>query len=275
LGVAIGSARADSTTDETTTVRTRIAISAVTGSALEPAQASELIAALEPSNQPSVRRAAAFALRNALQARLRTGTHMRRQIVAALMRSAETDPSASVRRIARESLEFAQEVATSMTMNQHATGFVTVAEVFDSTRVAPLNTSSEMALVLRQALKQHAPSMQIASHNKMALPSAQDLAQARLSGFYVAGTISKMRVAQQGGSLMVECAVSLSVSPWEGRDAGNLRAEAGASASGTGRVDGARPHNVEQAKSECMRSVITQVAAQQVAPFLRQAASRR
>jgi hypothetical protein len=97
-----------------------------------------------------------------------------------------------------------------------------------------------------------------------------------MNGFLVAGTVQKLAVATRGNRFVVECAISLRVSPWEGRDGGErLRAGEAASASGRGRVDGASGGSLDRAKSECVRQVMTEVATRQVVPFLRTRAARR
>ncbi len=250
--------------------QTQMSVSAALGSELDPDAAARLLASLQVKNEPSVRRSAAFGLRKALTSRFRAGTHLRRQILSALQHSSRHDPSPSVRRVARESLAYGDEHAPPVTMNENATGFVTVAEFVDNTASLPRSAGPDMELALRQALKKHAPTVQVAAADKHELPTQADLTRARMNGYMVGGVISKLAVATRGNRFVVECAISLRVSPWEGRDGGErLRAGEAASASGKGRVDGARESNLDVAKSECVKTVVNELAARQVVPFLR------
>lgn len=224
--------------------------------------------ALAGDRSKTIRRVAALSLSKMVDESLPVS--VRRSAIAALKRAARDDADRKVRSNATRSLKSLR----GLDANPNATVFLHVGKPADLTRAAPRGTTKRMHVAVRRSLRTHAPKF-TQEWETGRLPTKRELARRGARAFYVGAQVARLDVKRTRGRAVVRCAVSVRVSPWEGRDgAERWKADSTASATGNGKVVGASTRSgIDNAKRDCLLAVIEQITARQVVPFLRRLAN--
>ncbi|RMH36841.1 MAG: hypothetical protein D6689_21695 [Deltaproteobacteria bacterium] len=141
---------------------------------------------------------------------------------------------------------------------------------------APGVAAADVQVAVRRALRQAAPDFGQATQRD-GWPTERALRRAGTAAFFVNASVRDVAVTRRGGRADVRCTVGMQVNVWRGADAAErLRPGEAASATGTGRVSAAyTPAAIAAARRDCVAAVLDQLAARQVAPFIRRAATTR
>ncbi len=219
--------------------------------------------ALINDHERAIRQVAALSLRKMVDESL--PLTLRKRVIASLERARDHDRDRKVRQNAADTLQ----VLAGIDVVKDAKVFLYVGKPADLTHSAPRDTSRRMHLAVRHALRQSAPDF-AQEWPTGKLPTKAQLANSGAKAFFVGSSVSMLRVARKGGRAEVRCAVSVRVSPWEGRDGKERwQEQKTASATGNGKVIGSStPSGIASAKRDCVLAVAEQITARQVVPFL-------
>ena len=224
--------------------------------------------ALRRDDSTTIRRVAALSLSKMVDESLPVS--VRKKAIAALKAAKKDDADSKVRENAGRALEALHGIES----NPNATVFLHVGKPADLTRSAPRDTTARMHLAVKRSLRQAAPNF-AQEWETGKLPTKRQLARKGAKAFFVGASVSQLEVKKSRGRAEVRCAVSVRVSPWEGRDGRERWAEKQtASATGNGKVIGANSKSgIDNAKRDCLLAVVESITARQVVPFLRRLAN--
>lgn len=181
--------------------------------------------------------------------------------LAALDRASQRDPDKRVRRAAAR-------IHEKLTRRRRRGGgaFVALGKPSDPSRAGPRGIRRQMMSTVSEAVEREAPSLEV-------FPRAKSPTNSR--GWFIGASISGLSVSRKGRSAEVRCRVAVRVSPYlNGRE--RFIAGETASAKGSGRVVGGNSkRELDRSKRECVLAVVEQVTQQQVLPFIKRAAGKR
>lgn len=180
--------------------------------------------------------------------------------VRALKRAASSDRDRKVRRAAAGAVN-------RITRRRRRGGgaFVALARPSDPKRRGPRGISQQMFSALQKTVRRGAPAFDVFARS----------ASPRSRGWFVSASIADVDVRRRGASAEVRCQVAVRVSPLLDRQERFIAGET-ASAKGTGRViGGASRRAIDNSIRECLLAVVEQVTERQVLPFIKQVGAQR
>ena len=233
--------------------------------------------ALRKEPERNIRQIAAKALPKMITESLPEKT--RKQAIKALKRAAKKDQDSKVRKraeLALAKLEKPSEAparAASISGGQSGI-FVNVGTPNLGKHNMSEKFNKELQRTVSAQLEKKLPQKyyQLGREKVDELPTSKQLKNTGKSGWFVGATVSSLEVSPQGGSVKVQCAVTIRINPWMGRDGKQvLRAGDTASANGKAAVTTANStREINYAKEDCLLAVAEQVTNNRVVPFLKQ-----
>lgn len=181
--------------------------------------------------------------------------------LSALETAAQRDSDDRVRRAA-------SRLHAKITRRRRNSGgeFVALGQASDPNKVGTNGIKRDMISTVSKAVERGAPSYDV-------FPRAESPNNAR--GWYIGASIAELSVKRVGRQTEVRCRVSLRVSPYLNGQERFIAGET-ASAKGSARVvGGSSRRELDRSKRECVIAVTEQVTERQVLPFIKQAAGKR
>lgn len=222
--------------------------------------------ALRGDRSATIRRVSAASLGQRLQDKL--GKKPRREALAALTSASKRDRDSKVRASAKVALTKASLRGGQPKPGRRARGvLVGVKTPKRVSRRLPRKTARLMQETVNQVIRDKAPRT-VKTAPKAGMPSRAKLRRARLAGYVVATSISKLKLVKHGRRVVVKCEVTMRLSPWAGAGE-KWEASKSATVIGSGSVTSGKSRSaVSRSSLTCITAVATQVTANQVVPFL-------
>ncbi len=134
-------------------------------------------------------------------------------------------------------------------------------------RNVPAKTASLLQSTVKQVIRDKAPA-NIQTAPGTGMPSNLQLKQKGLAGYSIVPDVSKLKMIRRGRQVLVQCEVSLRLSPWAGEGEVWV-ADKTATVTGSGTVtSGNSSKAIADSSEECLVAVVSQVTLNQVVPFL-------
>ena len=255
---------------DATNYKVRLAAALSLAKSRDPRAVIALASALRNDREDNIRRVAAVALENMLDAS--TAVDARELGLGALDHAAAKDRDAKVRAAAAQALK----TLASLRGKRGGGGgakpavFVNIDATTDQSKQLPRDASDRLTKLLRRSVE----STGLATSWPGGLPTSAELASSRSRAFIIAGTVKKIEITQLGGKTQIACTVAVRVAPWLGKDGGEKwEAHRAASASGSAKaMTGNRDRDVQSGLRDCVEAVAEDVTSRQVVPFLKRIA---
>lgn len=252
-----------------TNYKVRLAAALSLAKSRDPRAVIALASALRNDREDNIRRVAAVALENMIDAS--TAVDARELGLGALDHAAAKDRDAKVRAAAAQALK----TLASLRGKRGGGGakpavFVNIDATTDQSKRLPRDASDRLTKLLRRSVE----STGLATSWPGGLPTSAELASSRSRAFIIAGTVKKIEITQLGGKTQIACTVAVRVAPWLGKDGGEKwEAHRAASASGSAKaMTGNRDRDVQSGLRDCVEAVAEDVTSRQVLPFLKRVA---
>lgn len=251
--------------------KVRLAAALSLSKSRDPRAAIALAAALRDDKEESVRRVAALALADMIDAS--TAEDARELGIGALEHAATADADARVREAAGRGAKALAGLRKKRGKVDKPPVFVNVDPTTDQTKQLPGDTGDRLTRMLRKSVE----STGYSTSWPGGLPTSAELSSNRSRAFIVAGTVRKVNIAKVNGRTQITCTVGVRIAPWMGKDGGERwEANRAASANGSAKVEtGNRDRDVQLGIRDCVEAVVEDVASRQVLPFLKQIASTK
>lgn len=257
---------------DATNYKVRLAAALSLAKSRDPRAVIALASALRNDREDNIRRVAAVALENMLDAS--TAVDARELGLGALDHAAAKDRDAKVRAAAAQALK----TLAALRGKRGGGGgggakpavFVNIDATTDQSKRLPRDASDRLTKLLRRSVE----STGYATSWPGGLPTSAELASSRSRAFIIAGTVKKIEITQLGGKTQIACTVAVRVAPWLGKDGGEKwEAHRAASASGSAKaMTGNRDRDVQSGLRDCVEAVAEDVTSRQVLPFLKRVA---
>jgi hypothetical protein len=256
---------------DATNYKVRLAAALSLSKSRDPRAVIALSATLRDDKQESVRRVAALALADMIDAS--TAEDARELGIGALEHAATADADARVRESAGRAAKALAGLRKKRGKSDKPPVFVNVDPTTDQTKQLPGDTGDRLTRILRKSVE----STGYSTSWPGGLPTSAELSTNRSRAFIVAGTVRKVDIAKVGGRTQITCTVGVRIAPWMGKDGGERwEANRAASANGSAKVQtGNRDRDVQGGIRDCVEAVVEDVTARQVLPFLKQIASTK
>jgi hypothetical protein len=242
------------------------------GKSKDPRAVIAVSGAVTGDPDPTIRRIAALALGNMVDAR--TAADARALAFEALDRAARSDHNAKVKQTASNIADKLGAYRTSKSSRASSGGklavFVNIDKAVDQSKKAPHDTPDRLARIVRRGVERTGYTTSWPG----GLPTSKELASNRTQGYIVASTVKKIEVTRGGKQVMIACTVAVRVAPWSGKDGGEKwEANRAASASGSAKaMTGSSASDINNGMRDCIEAVAEDVTNRQVVPFLKHVA---
>jgi hypothetical protein len=254
--------------DAKSNYKVRLAATLSLSKSRDPRAVIALAAAVHDEREESIRRVAALALENMIDAA--TAEDARELGIGALETAAKADPDPKVREIAKRGAKSLAGLRRRSGKSNKPPVFVNVDSTTDQTKRLPSDTGDRLTKMLRQSVE----STGYSTSWPGGLPTSAELTSNRSRAFIVAGTVKRVELAAAGAKTQITCTVGVRIAPWMGKDGGERwEANRAAAASGSAKVlTGSRDRDVQRGIRDCVEAVVEDVTSRQVLPFLKQVA---
>ena len=149
--------------------------------------------------------------------------------------------------------------------------FVNVDAATDLSKVAPSDAGARLAKVVKQSVERTG----YATSWPGGLPTQTELASNHARAFIIASTVKKIEISKVSRQTQILCKVEIRVAPWSGSDGGEKwEANRAASASGSAKATtGNSDREIASGVRDCLEAVAEDVTTRHVLPFLKRLAA--
>jgi HEAT repeats len=257
--------------------KVRLAAALALSKSRDPRAVIALADSLIKDGDSTVRRVAALALGNMIDAR--TANDARELGLDALADAAINDADQKVK-------ETAARVQQDLSGLRHKKKdpkadkpdksdkpgvFVNVDPATDQSKIAPSDAGERLAKVVKKTVERTGYSTSWPG----GLPTQTELASSHARAFIIASTVKKIEISKVSRQTQISCKLEIRVAPWSGSDGGERwEANKAASASGSAKaMTGNSDREIAGGVRDCLEAVAEDVTTRQVLPFLKRLAS--
>jgi hypothetical protein len=149
--------------------------------------------------------------------------------------------------------------------------FVNIDPATDQSKVAPSDAGARLAKVVKQNVERTG----YATSWPGGLPTQTELTSNHARAFIIASTVKKIEISKVSHQTQILCKVEIRVAPWSGSDGGEKwEANRAASASGSAKATtGNSDREIAGGVRDCLEAVAEDVTTRHVLPFLKRLAA--
>ncbi|HEX2690704.1 MAG TPA: HEAT repeat domain-containing protein [Kofleriaceae bacterium] len=254
--------------------KVRLAAALALSKSRDPRAVIALADSLIKDSDSTIRRVAALALGNMIDAR--TADDARELGLDALADAAVNDRDQKVKDTASRAQ---QDLSGLRRKKKDPKGektdkpgvFVNVDAATDQSKVAPSDAGERLAKIVKKTVERTGYSTSWPG----GLPTQTELATSHARAFIIASTVKTIEISKQSRQTQISCKVELRVAPWGGSDGGEKwEANKAASASGSAKaMTGNSEREVAGGVRDCLEAVAEDVTTRQILPFLKRLAT--
>jgi hypothetical protein len=253
--------------------KVRLAAALALSKSRDPRAVIALADSLIKDGDSTIRRVAALALGNMIDAR--TADDARELGLDALADAAANDADHKVKETAarvQQDLSGLRRKKKDPKAGTDKPGvFVNVDPATDQSKIAPSDAGERLARVVKKTVERTGYSTSWPG----GLPTQTELASSHARAFIIAATVKKIEISKVSRQTQISCRLEIRVAPWSGSDGGEKwEANKAASASGSAKaMTGNSNREIAGGVRDCLEAVAEDVTTRQVLPFLKRLAS--
>ena len=251
--------------------KVRLAAALALSKSRDPRAVIALADSLIKDADSTIRRVAALALGNMIDAR--TAEDARELGLDALADAAVNDADQKVQETAaraKQDLSGLRRKKKDSSANKPGV-FVNVDATTDQSKVAPSDAGERLAKIVKKSVERTG----YATSWPGGLPTQTELASSHARAFIIASTVKKIEISKVSRQTQISCKLEIRVAPWSGSDGGEKwEANKAASASGSAKaMTGNSDRDIAGGVRDCLEAVAEDVTTRQVLPFLKRLAT--
>lgn len=251
--------------------KVRLAAALALSKSRDPRAVIALADSLIKDDDSTIRRVAALALGNMIDAR--TAEDARELGLDALADAAINDADQKVKGTAarvQQDLSGLRRKKKDPKADKPGV-FVNVDAATDQSKVAPSDAGERLAKIVKKTVERTG----YATSWPGGLPTQTELTSSHARAFIIASTVKKIEISKVSRQTQISCKLEIRVAPWSGSDGGEKwEANKAASASGSAKaMTGNSDRDIAGGVRDCLEAVAEDVTTRQVLPFLKRLAT--
>jgi hypothetical protein len=251
--------------------KARLAAALALSRSRDPRAVIALADALAKDDDATIRRVAALALGQMIDARTAEDA---RELGLDALAVAETDDDDRKVRVTAASaaralagLRHKQRAPTTAAAAGRPGVFVNIDTTTDQSKLAPSDAGERLARIVRASVERTG----YATTWPGGLPTQTQLSTSHARAFIIASTVKKIEISTLGRQTQISCKVEIRIAPWSGTDGGEKwEANKAAAASGSAKATTSNAErDIAGGVRDCLEAVAEDITARQVMPFLK------